>query len=207
MRRRFLFASALATLTVTAPAAFAQTQIDDERTTPIATSTAGDIIISSTGRVTLTAPATAVTMDSDNDVTIDGDIDITSDDDGAVAVHLVGGNTGDLSIAGDISISSDTQPTDEGEDEGTGFSDLDGPTAIGGSRVGVLIDGTGAYVGDVYLAPGGSIIVEGNDSQALSVLTEMTGGFDFNGVVRAIGDRSHAINLAGDVSGDLVVNG
>lgn len=207
MRRRFLFASALATLTVTAPAAFAQTQIDDERTTPIATSTAGDIIISSTGRVTLTAPATAVTMDSDNDVTIDGDIDITSDEDGAVAVHLVGGNTGDLSIAGDISISSDTQPTDDGEDEGTGFSDLDGPTAIGGSRVGVLIDGTGAYVGDVYLAPGGSIIVEGNDSQALSVLTEMTGGFDFNGVVRAIGDRSHAINLAGDVSGDLVVNG
>lgn len=207
MRRRFLFASALATLTVTAPAAFAQTQIDDERTTPIATSTAGDIIISSTGRVTLTAPATAVTLDSDNDVTIDGDVEITSDDDGAVAVHLVGGNTGDLAIAGDISIRSDTQPSDDGEDEGTGFSDLDGPSAIGGSRVGILIDGTGAYVGDVYLAPGGSVIVQGNDSQALSVLTEMTGGFDLNGVLRTTGDRSQTINLAGDVSGDLVVNG
>lgn len=207
MRRRFLFASALATLTVAAPAAFAQTQIDDERTTPIATSTAGDIIISSTGRVTLTAPDTAVTLDSDNDVTIDGIVNVTSDDDGGVGLHVIAGNSGDVVINGDIQVLSESEPTDDGEDEGTGFSDLDGPTAIGGSRVGVLIDGAGNYVGDVIINSTGSIVVQGNESAALSVLADMTGTLDLHGVVRVTGDESQAINIAGDVSGDLLLRG
>ncbi|MGK0266961.1 MAG: hypothetical protein ACI82N_001214, partial [Maricaulis sp.] len=42
MRRRFMFASALVSLTVAAPAAFADREVTTEITDPIATSTAGD---------------------------------------------------------------------------------------------------------------------------------------------------------------------
>lgn len=209
MRRRYLFASALVSLTVAAPAAWADRTVDSEITSPLATSTAGDggvadnIIITSDGRVTLTSAVTAITLDSDNDVTIEGDVTVTSDDDGGVGVNVRGGNTGTLRISGDVIVSSETLPSDDGEDEGTGFSDLDGESAIGGNRVGVLIDGTGAFVGDVIVDPVGTIIVRGNDSQAISLLTELDGNMQLDGTISVTGDRSTTINIAGPVTGNV----
>ena len=209
MRRRFMFASALVSLTVAAPAAWADRTVDSEITTPLQTSTAGDggiadnIIITTDGRVTLSSAATAITLDSDHTVTVDGNIEVTSDDDGGVGVNVRGGNTGGLIINGDILVTSETVPTDDGEDEDAGFSDLDGPSAIGGNRVGVLIDGTGAFVGDIIMNDSGSITVRGNDSQAFSLLTELQGDISLDGIVSITGDRSTAINLGGDITGDV----
>ena len=207
MRRRFLFASALVSLTVAAPAALADREINDEITTPVLTSVEGNIVITSSGRVTLTAPATAVTLDSDHDVTMDGDIDITTDEDGAVGIHVVGGNTGDLSIGGDILIDTETKPADDGEDEEDGFSDVDGPSAIGGNRIGVLIDGAGNFVGNVFMESGGSIIVHGNDSAGIRVLTGIEGEMRLAGSIAITGDRSVALDIQDSISGDLAITG
>lgn len=211
MRRRLMFASALATLTVAAPSAFADREIDDEITTPVATSTAGssggadNIVITSNGRVSLTTPGTAVTLDSDNDVTVDGEINVITDEDGGVGVHVVGGNTGDLTITGPINVESESQPEDDGEDED--YSDLDGPSAIGGNRIGVLVDGSGAFVGDIYMDSTGSIVVSGNDSAGLRVLTGIEGEIRLEGAVSVVGDRSVAIDIQDSVSGDVALSG
>jgi hypothetical protein len=206
MRRRFLFASALVTLTVAAPAALADREITTEVTSPVATSTAGtgggadNIVITSSGRVVLATPGTAVTMDSDNDVTMNGDIEIISDDDGGVGIHVVGGNTGDLVIGGDIRVENEARP---GDTDGDG--DRDGPTATGGFRVGVLVDGAGNFVGDVFMDTTGSISVIGNDSAGLRVLTGIEGEIRLNGAVSVIGDRSVGLDIQNDVSGDFAV--
>ncbi|MEP3073913.1 MAG: hypothetical protein ABJQ26_14070, partial [Maricaulis sp.] len=213
MRRRLMFASAIATLTVAAPSALADRQISEEITTPIATSTAGsgggadNIVITSSGRVTLSTPGTAVTLDSSNDVTVDGAINVVSDDDGGIGVHVVGGNTGNLTISGPITVESESDPVDNGEDEDAGFSDLDGPSAIGGNRIGVLVDGDGAFVGDIYMDATGSIIVRGNDSAGLRVLTSIDGEIRLEGPVSIIGDRSVAVDIQDSVSGDLALAG
>ncbi|MFS2318783.1 autotransporter domain-containing protein [Maricaulis sp. D1M11] len=212
MRRRFMFASALVSLTVAVPAAFADEEVTDTRETPIATSTAAsgsadNIVITSTGRVTLTSAQTAVTLDSDNDVTVDGDVTVTSDEDGGVGVHVVAGNTGTLTINGDIVVESESSPEDEGEDTDTGFADLDGPSAIGGQRVGVLVDGDGAFVGDVILNSSGSLTVRGNDSAALRTLSMIDGNIILDGRTNIVGDNSTGIEIRGDVTGEFSLTG
>ncbi|GLK52420.1 autotransporter family protein [Maricaulis virginensis] len=211
MRRRLMFASAIATLTVAAPSALADRQINDEITTPIATSTAGsggvadNIVITANGRVTLSTPGTAVTLDSSNDVTVDGAIDVVSDDDGGIGVHVVGGNTGNLTISGPITVESESDPEDDGEDEDSGYSDLDGPSAIGGNRIGVLVDGDGAFVGDIYMDSSGSIIIRGNDSAGIRVLTGIEGEVRLEGSISIIGDRSVGIDIQDTLTGDFAI--
>ena len=168
---------------------------------------ADNIDITANGRVALTTAATAVTLDSNNDVTIDGAIDVVSDDDGGIGVHVVGGNTGNLTISGPINVGSESDPVDNGEDEDAGFSDLDGPSAIGGNRIGVLVDGTGSFVGDIYMDNSGSLIVRGNDSAGLRVLTSVDGDIRLEGTMSIVGDRSAVIDIRDSVSGDLALSG
>lgn len=211
MRRRFMFASALVTLTVAAPSAFADREITDEITTSVATSTAGEgggpdnIIITNTGRVVLATPGTAVTLDSDNSVEMDGEIEIISDDDGGVGIHVVGGNTGDLTIDGDIFVEAESRAEDDDDDADADFPNPDGPTAIGGNRIGVLVDGAGNFVGDVIMDSNGSISIFGNDSAAIRVLTGIDGDMSLRGALSVIGDRSTVLDLQGDLSGDLTL--
>lgn len=208
MRRRFLFASALATLTVSAPAAFADREITEEITTPIATSTAGDgggpdnIIISNTGRVVLSTPGTAVTLDSDNTVTQDGRILVETDDDGGVGVHIQGGNTGAFTSNNSIVVGDVTTPEDTDED-----NIVDGPLAVGSGRIAVLVDGTEVFTGDILFNSGSSITVRGDDSAGIRVLTGIDGDLIYNGRLDITGDDSTGIEVLGDVSGDLGIGG
>lgn len=210
MRRRFLFASALATLTVTAPAAFADREITDEITTPVATSTAGDggvadnIVISTGGRVTLVPNETAVTIDSDNNVTNSGSIVIEGDDDGGVGIHAIGGNTGDITHAGTIQVVAETRAADT-DDPADGR--VDGPIAIGSNRVAILVDGAAVFTGDIVAAAGSTMTVIGNDSAGLRLLTGLDGNISTAGLIRVIGDNSFGVELRGDVTGDVTLNG
>ena len=209
MRRRFMFASALVTLTVAAPSALADREVTDEITTSVATSTAGDggvpdnIVITNTGRVVLATPGTALTLDSDNSIEMDGEIEIISDDDGGVGIHVVGGNTGDLVIGGSIAVEAESRAEDDDDDADADFPNADGPTAIGGNRIGVLIDGSGDFVGNVVMDATGSISIFGNDSAGIRVLTGIDGDMSLRGGMSVIGDRSTALDLVGDLSGDL----
>ncbi|WP_417483443.1 autotransporter outer membrane beta-barrel domain-containing protein [Maricaulis sp.] len=209
MRRRFMFASALVTLSVAAPAAFADREVTTTVTDPIATSTAGDggvadnVVISSTGRVTLTTVTDpALTLDSDNSVTNNGNITVTTDDDGGIGVHVLGGNTGSFTNSGSIQVLSETLPTDE-----DGDGDLDGDTATGGSRVAVLVDGAAVFTGDILFTSSSSIVVRGNDSAGIRILTNLDGNFSNTGALTIIGDDSVGIDVQDDISGDVVIGG
>lgn len=209
MRRRFMFASALVSLTVAAPAAFADREVTTAITDPIATSTSGDgggadnIVITSSGRVTRTTTDTpAVTLDSDNSITQGGVISVTTDADGGVGVNIVGGNTGDFTSTSQIVVTSETFPTDTDED-----GDLDGPGAIGGNRVAVLVDGAAVFTGDILFSTNSQIIVRGNDSAGIRVLTGIDGSVDYRGRLTIVGDRSAAIDIQDNLSGDLNVAG
>lgn len=210
MRRRFLFASALVSLTVTAPAAFADREITDEITTPIATSTAGDggvpdnIVISAGGRVTLVPGATAVTIDSDNDVTTTGSIIIEGDDDGGVGIHAIGGNSGTITHSGLIQVLAETRAGDT-DDPADGM--VDGPIAVGSNRVAILVDGNAVFTGDIIATAGSTMTVIGNDSAGLRVLTGLDGNIDLAGNVRAIGDNSFGVEIRGHVTGDVEIDG
>lgn len=209
MRRRFMFASALVSLTVAAPAAFADREVTTEITDPIATSTAGaggvadNIVITSSGRVTLTSvTAPAVTLDSDNSITQSGVIAVTSDTDGGIGVHIVGGNTGTYSGTSQIQVVSETSPTDA-----DGDGDLDGPAAIGGNRVAILVDGAEVFTGDILLSNTSQIVVRGNDSAGIRVLTGIDGSIISSGRHNITGDRSFGIDIQSDISGDLTLGG
>jgi len=210
MRRRFLFASALVSLTVTAPAAFADREITDEITTPLVTSTAGDgggadnIVISTGGRVTLVPGATAVTIDSDNDVTNSGSIIIEGDDDGGVGIHAIGGNSGTITHTGLIQVLAETRAGDT-DDPADGI--VDGPIAVGSNRVAILVDGNAVFTGDIIASVGSTMTVIGNDSAGLRVLTGLAGNIDLAGNVRAIGDNSFGVEIRGDVTGNVDIDG
>ncbi|WP_339747142.1 autotransporter domain-containing protein [uncultured Maricaulis sp.] len=209
MRRRFMFASALVSLTVAAPAAFADREVTTEITDPIATSTSGtgggadNIVITSSGRVTRTTVGTAaVTLDSDNSITQGGVVSVTTDTDGGVGVHIVGGNTGSFTSTSQIQVLSATSPTDADND-----GDLDGPGAIGGNRVAILVDGAAVFTGDILLSSTNQIIVRGNDSAGIRVLTGIDGSIVSSGRVSVTGDRSAAFDIQSDISGDLTIGG
>jgi uncharacterized protein with beta-barrel porin domain len=208
MRRRFMFASALVSLTVAAPAAFADRDVTTEITDVLATATAGtgnvpdNIVISSTGRVTRTnADAAAVTLNSDNSVSNDGTISITTDEDDAVGVHIVGGNTGDFTNTGRIEVLSETAQT-FGED-----GRLDGEIATGSNRVAILVDGAAVFTGDILLSTGSVIVVRGNDSAGIRILTNLDGNFTHGGTLSMGGSDSFGIEARGDISGDMLIGG
>lgn len=208
MRRRFMFASALATLTVLAPAVLADQEISTETTTPVATSTAGDgggadnIVITSSGRVTLTTNATAVTLDSDNTVSNAGQINITTDSDDAVGIRVVGGTTGTVTNTGRISITSDTIATDTDSD-----GNLDGAYGAGSNRVAILVDGTEVFTGDIITTAGSTITVRGDNSAGIRILTGMTGNLTAGGRIQTLGDYSTGVQVRSDITGDFTVGG
>ena len=208
MRRRFMFASALVSLTVAAPAAFADRDVTTEITDVLETATAGsgggadNIVISSSGRVTRTdASAAAVTLNSDNSVTNNGTISITTDDDDAVGVHIVGGNTGDFTNSGRIEILSETAQI-LGED-----GRVDGPIATGSNRVAILVDGAAVFTGDILMTSGSAIVVRGNDSAGIRILSNLDGDFTYAGLTSMGGDNSIGIEARGDISGNMLVGG
>lgn len=208
MRRRFMLASALVSLTIAAPIAHADREITDEQAGPISTSTAGsggvadNIVITRTGRVTVAAGGTAVTLDSDNDVSNAGLIEVEGDADGGVGVHIQGGNSGTFTNTGTIRVVAETVGEDTDEDGRT-----DGPLATGGNRVAVLVDGAAVFSGDILLTSDGAITVIGNDSSGIRVLTGINGNLAAESRFTITGDNNRAIDVRANISGDVTIGG
>jgi len=210
MRNRFLISTALCAAFVSAPV-FADTTVDDERTTGIRTSTINDgapdnLIIGSNGRVTITTEnggtGPAVTVDSDNTFANGGLIEDTTGDDGATGVLVNGGTTGSITNNGRISITGAAVNNDE-----DGDGDNDGPFADASNRTGILIVGPGTYIGDVLNTVNGVIDINGNDSAGIRLLTMVDGQLTSLGTISVTGENSYGIDLAGGLSGDFTVDG
>ena len=195
---RYLYAgTAIAALA--APLA-AQTVIDDERTTPVRTSTADDgdpgaVRIDEDGSIEVDDGA-AVTIDSNHDVTNEGAITITNAD-GASGVLVDGDRTADVVNSGTITIDETYTATDADND-----GDLDGPFAVGSNRAAIRVGGrlTGS------IDHSGTIVVEGNGSYGIVVEDRLTGDFTHNGETSVKGDRTVGVALE-EVTGDVRLAG
>jgi hypothetical protein len=208
-RRQFwsLAAPALGlSVLATGEAALAETQITSGVTAPVATSTAksgaaDDLTITSNGSIKPTASGPIVTLDSDNAVVNSGTIQTTGVND-SVGVLILGGHAGSLTNKATISIDETITTTDA-----DGDGDADGPFVTGSGRYGVRVIGPGPFTGSLTNASGASIIVDGNDSAAVSVETDLVGSILSSGSLATAGDRSVALRTTGSVSGDVSLLG
>ena len=208
MKASYALAAAIAPL-LAATGVQAQVVISNTRTTPILTSTAqngspANVTLNDDGAVEL-ASGVGITGDSDNDIVLEEGSNITIEDsaDGSTGILLQGGRTGSLTVGGAISINDTQDETEDEDDDG----DDDGPLATGRDRYGVRVTGTGARTGDITIEDTGSIFVEGEDSVGLSLETNLVGDITAFGSISAIGAGSRAIDLSGDVSGDVLLSG
>lgn len=210
MRNRLLITTAFCAAFVSAPA-FAQTEITDERTTGIRTSTVNEgqpanIIISSTGRVAITTDnggtGPAVTVDSNNDLTNNGEITDTTGDDNVVAVLINGGTSGTITNNGRIDVTGTNVATDT-----DGDGDGDGPFTDGENRVGILVDGGGTFTGSIINGENAFIDVNGNNSAAIRTVGLLDGSLTNSGFINVLGSNSYGIDVQGGMTGDLNVGG
>lgn len=183
------------TLIAVAPV-HAETVIDNDRTTPIATGTANDDIrITKDGSIKLTT-GTAVTINSDHDVDNEGEIQVT-DADGARGIFAEAGRAGTITNEGSIIIDEDYTPTDADDD-----GDIDGQFATGQDRFGIRT--AGVFTGSVLNS--GAITIEGNNSAGISLDGPLTGSLDQSGRIEVLGDDSVGVRT-GAVSGDVTLRG
>lgn len=201
MRRRLLAAASVFVL-ASAPA-LADEEISDEVTSPVRTSDTGNVVITSTGRVTLTGnPGPAVVVDSDSTVeTVAGSQINVNDQDGAVGIHLEGGREGGLIHRGAITLRDDdvnsNLPVDEPWDSRTEES----------GKTGILVGEPGGspFIGDVDSRLGSRIEVVGNDSFGIRVASGIDGNLISNGTIDIVGDNSIAISIEGPANGDVLL--
>jgi hypothetical protein len=187
------------------PALAQDVTITDQRTTPITTGTInngapGNIIISSTGQITVTT-GSAVTLNSNNTITNSGIIQ-SNDSNNTVGVEVVGGNTGALTNNGSIRLLEDFTPPDSDSD-----GDSDGPFAQGTNRTAILLSGMSPFTGNLLNGTTGSLTVEGNNSFGIRTRTGLVGNLTNLGTISMTGDNSTAVSVEGAVTGNVVVNG
>ena len=178
----------------------ADISISSSTTTPVATSTSGDISITSDGAVK-PASGTAVTLDSDNTVTNAGSIYFQGVDT-TTGVLIQGGHTGALTNTGTIEVDEAYTDTDSDSD-----GDYDGVFATGTGRYGVRLTGASAFVGDIDLQLGGAIAVRGNDSAGVLLETALQGSLFNAGTISVVGDRVFGLRAMSTVSGDVEIRG
>ncbi len=199
MRRRLLAAASM--IVMAGASAFADEEINNERTSPVRTSTSGDIVITSSGRVTLTGnPGPAVVVDSDNTLETRSGSQINIDDqDGAIGVHLEGGRNGGFAHAGVIGLRDSEVRGEVPLDE-----PLDSLTDETG-KTGLLVGTPGGnpFTGDVSLLVGSNISVVGQDSFGVHVSSGLVGDLTVNGTVSIAGENSVAMALNGPIQGDV----
>lgn len=206
--RAILGSTCLAALASAAVPALAQTRVTGGSSTPLATSSAGDVTIVQDAELELRT-GTAITVNSNNRVTIlDEDEDVDDDERGAVTVGGGNGATGILvqpgvtttiSNGGIITVLEDFEPEDE---DGNGIAD--GAIASGTDRYGLRLAPGGTVTGSIVNS--GVISVEGLNSAGIALDSALDGAFTSDGAVRVAGDNSTAIRT-GNVSGNIVVEG
>jgi hypothetical protein len=224
MTRKLLAAAAsVAPLILAAAAAQAQVSITTGTTTPIATATASsgapaNIDIASGGSVGLTAPGTAVTLNSNNSITLEGEIGATSINN-VTGLLINGGYTGSFINTGTFVLTeSYLAPTD------TNTGVLYGPFAQGTDRIGILVSGTSPFNGSITNT--GGISVTGQNSYGIDIQTPITGSLlsqtvspttftssttvtVTNGSITMVGENSTGLYVAptGGVGGNVLITG
>lgn len=181
-------------------------EISTTTSAPVRTSTANagsadDLTLTENGSIEVEdSPGfTAVTIDSANEVTIEGDI-VIEDSDNTVGVHILPGLQTNLTVSGNIQLIEDyTREDTDGDD------DTDGPLAIGTNRTGILLDPDAAMAGTIHLQSGSYILVEGNESAGVLLLSPLDGDLRAEGTISVTGDNAQGLTATGLIDGDVTI--
>jgi hypothetical protein len=183
--KRLWVAAALAPLSFAAMTTVASdasaagpTSISTSTTTPLLTSTSGNITITSAGSIKPTAGPAAVTVDASGDVSNAGAITYANVSNSA-GVLVDGGVTSTITNTGVIS------QTETTTGQGTAQSIVNGPFANGSNRYGIEVTGAGVLTGSIINS--GTITVTGENSAGIAIGTEMTGNLSQTGVITVTG--------------------
>ncbi|MBI1198818.1 MAG: autotransporter domain-containing protein [Phenylobacterium sp.] len=200
--KRLLVSAAVLPL-LQAAAAHAETKISTATTTPVATSTLAsgqpdNLTIDSAGAISPTIAGAAVTVDSSNTVTNNGTISFNNVS-SATGILINGGVATTVTNAGGIGLAEDYTATDT-----DGDGDIDGPFAQGSGRYGIRATGSAPVTGSIVNA--GAITIEGNDSAAISLETQIVGSVTSSASINVTGDRTVGLR-ADSVTGDVEVTG
>ena len=195
--RQALKATCISTLAILLAAeAQADTTISTATTTPLVTSSAGNINITADGSIAPTASSAAVTINSNNTVTNAGKITFNGVDN-ATGIAANGGVTSSITNSGTITVDETYTRTDT-----NGDGVLDGPYANGTNRYGMRLDG--AFTGAISNT--GAITVRGNNSAGIFVAGPLNGNFTHNSAaITVTGDNDYGIRL-GAVTGNVAVS-
>ena len=183
--------------------AFADTTVSSSSTTPLLTSTAGNVTVASTGTITLTT-GTAITVDSDNTVDLEGPIAMSGSDGGSTGILITGGHTSNLTINSSITVtdnftaSDTTSPVD---------GIVDGPFADGAARYGILSTGTTPFVGNIGISSSSVLDVEGDGSYGTRFENNINGTFSYAASTTIIGNNATGLSLENGVTGSAYVGG
>lgn len=168
-------------------------------TTPVATATAnngaGDITITSSGSISITAGQTAVTVNSNNEVSNAGSI-TANDQDDVTGILLQGGFAGPLDIinTGAITLVEPYVQTDTDSD-----GNLDGPNAEGVNRYGIWLQSGATFTGS--LTHSGTLTIEGNNSGGIRLDDLFVGDVNTNqgSVISVVGANGRGVAINGGV--------
>lgn len=182
-------------------AANAATSITTSQTTPVKTSTAGDLTIGDDGKITLETGEPAVTVDSNNTVTIDsgGAIKNVEGEDGAIGIAVDAGKTTTITNDGTITI---TETFTVSDDDSNGIAD--GPISSASDRYGILVRSGSTTKASIENT--GTITVEGLNSGGIVVKSDLDGSIENTGTIKVLGDNGVGISTQG-VTGDVTIEG
>ena len=199
MRRPLFAAVAAAPLALCmASAAPAQTTVSSNSSTPLATSSAGDVTIASGATLTLNSATPGVTVDSSNNATVTGAISADNLSN-ATGVLLTGGHTGSLTTTGPITLTEDYTATDTVN----GDSVVEAPFAQGTNRYGVRLTGAQPFTGAITL--GGAITIKGQTSYGVSLEAPLAGALTTTGAIALTGDNGAGVRETGGVTGGVTI--
>lgn len=226
---RFFAAVSLGSLTFAlgAQVALADTTVGGNSTTPVLTSTGGNVTVASGGTITL-VNGSAVTVDSSNTATVaSGGTIAMGAGNGATGITVNPGTTTTISNAGAINVTENyTAPFITNN----GVNIADGPIAAASNRYGIHVLSGGTVTGSVTnsgtisveglnsagialnstlngdLGNTGTISVKGDNSAGIRT-SAVTGNVTVGGTVTAIGQGAQALVTSGDIGGTLKING
>lgn len=199
MKRTLLLSAAAGGLLAAGPA-LAETKISTATTAPVRTATIkasapDDVTVETAGSIKPTVSGAAITVDSDHKVKVAGETSFNNVSN-ATAIYVEGGRTTEVTLSGAANLLEDYTPVDTDKD-----GDFDGPLVQGSNRYAIRLGGP-LVTGNVMVAKGGSVVIEGNQSAAILVEGTLRGNLTNSGSL-AVGGTNAAGVSAARVEGNL----
>lgn len=167
--------------------------ISSQVKSPVFTATAannspGDITVQLGGSVSAAVQGAAATINSSNSIDNSGVIQNTYTGNGAIGVHLIGGNTG--------TFTSEPGTTTEVSAGGGG-----------NNNVGLLLDGTSAFNGNISFGASSNLVTIGNNSIGVAIQAPLNGSLTEGAVSSLVGQNITGILVTAPISGSLTTSG